>query len=238
MRILGILFLLASMAVQASAQTPYGSQDVPAQRIGLEMSSIDFRFDGNAPSEIVFAFTNPTYGVFYSRQEISFSYARGAQDIANGDRLVLTDATMSGWMPLRPFNGESKVDVFFPVGLNSDFRRITRTQGTTEIDAFEYTVIAAGAGIGFGLETAPGMLTAYALPFYGIASRSFGNDTDTSAILTVNAEWISRPFAGRFGVSVGYGYRWQKWYSDVGRITGDSFNYIGSRHSFRVGLSY
>ncbi|MDG1754495.1 MAG: hypothetical protein P8H65_05915 [Rhodothermales bacterium] len=228
------------LVADARAQVPYGQQDIPSQRAGLMMSTLDFKFVGNAPSELVFAFTNPTYGVFYSRQEIFFSYTRGAQDLSGGDRLVLSDATMSGWAPVRPFKGDTprKLDVFFPLGLNSDFRKIVRTKGSTEIDAFEYTVVAVGAGVGFGIETGAGYLSGYALPFFGIASRSFGNDTDTSAIVTANAEWLSRPFLGRFGVSVGYGYRWQKWYSDVGDITGDSFDYVGSKHTVRIGLSY
>ena len=235
-----LLLVISTFTFSAHAQVPFGKADSFVQRAGLQIGSIDFRFDGNAPAELEFTFTNPTYGVYYSRQEITFSYAVGTQTLGSGEKLSLTDATISGWIPLFQFGegGDGAFTFFIPAGLSSDFRRITRTQGSTEIDAFEYTGVAAGAGVGVGTPIAGGYFLSTALPLFGIASQSFGNSTDTSALLTAGAEWISPQVAGRFGVSLGYGYRWQKWYSDVGRISGHSYDFVGTRHEIKVGLSF
>lgn len=234
------LVLIAFLALDAQGQQSFTDRDLSTRAAGPVAVAVDFYFDGSAPSEVAFAFDGMAYGLFYNREPLLVSYVMGAQDIGLNDRLVLTDFSVSGWTPVRPFgmgNGKS-VDVFIPFGIETDYRRIKRTQNNVEIDAFEYTVIAAGGGLGFSTALLSGQLAGRGLGYYGIATRSFGNNTDASAILDLNLDWSSKRITNRFGLQVGYGYRWQKWYSDMGDITGDSFDFVGKHHSFRLGLSF
>ncbi len=231
---------LAALVVSSSAQTSFGGKNVASSAAGLTAVGMDFRFVGSAPSEVAFTFDGMAYGLFYSRESLMLTYVRGAHTITTDDQLVLTDFSLSGWMPFRFFKQEkdSKVDVFFPLGLESNYRRIKRTQGSVEVDAFEYTVLAPGLGLGASAPILKGVVTARGLAYYGIASRSFGFDTDTSSILKMDVDWNSELITDRLGLSIGYGYRWQKWYSDMGDLTGDSFDFVGKNHSVRIGISF
>jgi len=201
---------------------------------------MEFWFDGDAPSETEFTFDGAAFGVFYNLEPLLVTFVRGEQSIGDNDKLVLTDFALSGWMALRPFGDQKKgrFEFFLPVGLESDFRRIKRIKDDTEIDAFEYTVVAAGVGVGLSAQVGKGLLSARGIPYYGIANRSFGTDTDTSAILHVVVDWVSATLNKRFGLNAGYSYRWQKWYSDAGDISGHSFDYVGKHHALRLGLSF
>lgn len=240
MRKLVLGVLLSVLVIPCAAQVSPKDQGVASSSAGLTAVSIDFRFDGSAPSEVVFAFDEMAYGLFYNRQSLVLAYVRGSQTIADDDQLALTDFSLSGWLPFRFFETSkgSEIDVFFPLGLESNYRRIRRTKQGVEIDAFEYTVLAAGTGFGVSSALLNGVISARSLAYYGIASRSFGFDTDTSAILRLDADWTSGPITDRFGVTVGYGYRWQKWYSDMGDLTGDDFDFVGKQHSVRLGMSF
>jgi hypothetical protein len=238
---LALLIVCGCLGASVSkAQSAYPTQDIPSRAVGFTAVAMDFYFDGSAPSEVAFAFDGMAYGLFYNREPLSLTYVRGAQDIGANDRLVLTDFALSGWMPVRPFGmgGGKRIDVFLPFGIESDYRRIRRTQNNVEIDAFEYTVVAAGGGFGLSMPLVKGVFDARGLAYYGIATRSFGNNTDASAILDIEADWSSSRITNRFGIQIGYGYRWQKWYSDIGEITGSSFDFVGKHHALRLGLTF
>ena len=236
-----LLGLVALLSVSSSqAQAGFSEGDAPMRGAGLTAVAIDFSFDGTAPSEVVFTFDGPAFGLFYDREPLLVSYIRGTQDIGPQDRLVLTDFSISGWMPFRPFGlkASKKADLFLPIGIDTNYRRIKRTQGDVEVDAFEYTVIAAGAGLGLIVPVFKGELAARGLSYYGIATRSFGNSTDSSAIVDVEIDWSSPLLTNRFGIQIGYGYRWQKWYSDLGDFAGQSYDFVGKHHALRLGLTF
>jgi hypothetical protein len=234
-----VCVMVALWTTEVSAQSGT-DRPISTRAAGATLVGVDFRFDGDAPSEVEFTFDGLAYGVYYDREPMLLTFIRGEQSMGPNDKLVLTDFSLSGWTPLRPF-GDSKgdrFDVFLPVGLESDFRRIKRSQDAVEVDAFEYTVVAAGIGLGLSSRMMSGLLRARGLPFFGIANRSFGTDTDTSAILDVAVDWSSRSISSRLGLQIGYSYRWQRWYSDAGKITGDSFDYVSTHHALRMGLSF
>ena len=232
--------LLVTFQHEARGQQANGVQDIPGTSAGIIVQSTDFRFDGTVPSEVAFRFDGLAYGLFYKREAVQMMVTRGAQSIGPNDDLVLTDFTLSGLAKIRPWDkkGNSKIEPFFPVGLQSNYRRIKRTQENVEIDAFEYTVVAIGSGLGVAMPLGKGRLVSKGMAFYGIANRSFSNNTDTSAIVEASVVWSSVRLTERFGFEVGYNYRWQKWYSDIGQLTGSSYNFIGSHHAVQVGLSF
>jgi len=238
-------FVIALLLVLTRPELTHAQQgkplaDIPGSSAGVTIQSVDFRFNGTVPSEVAFRFDGLAYGVFYSREPIQMVFIRGQQAIGPKDDLVLTDFTLNGWTAFRPFKEKKDGGLipFIPMGLESNYRRIKRTQGSVEVDAFEYTVIAAGAGLGLEIPLAKGRLVSKGMGYYGIASRSFSYDTDTSAILEGSIVWSSTRFINRFGVEVGYNYRWQKWYSDLGRISGSSYDFVGSHHAIQIGLSF
>lgn len=237
--VISVVFLCAVVA-SALAQNNNVRLEIPGTSAGVIVQSTDFRFDGTAPSEVVFQIDGLAYGVFYNRGPVFMRVVRGTESIGNNDNLVLTDFTLSGSAAIQPWKDKTNQQwsVFFPIGLQSNYRRIKRTQGNAEIDAFEYTVVAIGSGIGLDTPLANGLLTGKGMGYFGIANRSFSYDTDTSAILEASLVWSSVRLTERFGISVGYNYRWQKWYSDLGEISGSSYNFVGSHHAFQVGLSF
>jgi len=244
MRILSGLLLTALVASSAQAQISYGGGDNPATSAGIQLAQVDFSFDREGAPDASFSFVDPTYGIFYSRKGFSASVARGTSSLADGGDLVLLDATVSGWTGIRPFQNtnEGSIDLFFPVGLSSDYRKVKKKGGEVDADIFEVTVVAIGAGIGATTGIRGSDVSIRALPYFGLASRSFGNDTGTSAIFSTDVEWASGTINDRFGIYLSYGYRWQQWNLNssivLGETTGGDLTYRGSYHAVQLGITF
>ncbi len=241
-----IVFVVASVlfAGTSSAQLNYGASRTPTTTVGISYSMIDFAFVRDDAEDASFSFEDPAYGVFYSRPGFSVSVMRGVSSVGDDEDLKLLDGAIAGWVSIRPFKDlqDKSLDVFFPVGISSDYRKMTKKGGPTDADVFEVTVLAIGVGLGIATGIAGSDLLFRAMPSYGIASRSFGNDTGSSAVLTADVEWASGLINDRFGVFFSYGYRWQKWTLSALSLPGGAdagdFKYEGSHHSFQVGITF
>lgn len=241
-----IVFIVASVLFTgtSTAQLNYGAARGPTTTVGISYSMIDFAFVHDDAMDASFSFEDPAYGIFYSRPGFSVTLMRGTSSIGDDEDLILLDGAIAGWVSIRPFKDlqDKSLDIFFPVGISSDYRKMTKKGGPTDSDVFEVTVLAIGAGLGITTGIAGSDLLIRAMPSYGIASRSFGNDTGTSAILTADVEWASGLINDRFGVFFSYGYRWQKWTLSASIVPGagdaGDFKYEGSHHSFQVGITF
>jgi len=244
MRYLIVLLAAFLVAGTAHAQISYGGAQTPAVSAGIQLAQVDFSFVREGAPDASFNFSDPTYGIFYSRQGFNASFARGSSSLADGGDLILIDGTVSGWAGIRPFENsqDKKLDIFFPVGISSDYRKVRKKDGDVDADIFEVTVLALGAGLGATTGIRGSDLSIRAMPFYGLASRSFGNDTGSSAVLTTNVEWASGSISDRFGIYFSYGYRWQQWNLNTSIVLdsegkGD-LTYEGSYHAIQIGLTF
>lgn len=241
---LGLVLLLMLPVSVASAQFQYGGGPRAARSAGPMLSFVDFTFEPAGAPAAAFAFSNPAYGLFYSRQGFVLRLMRGTGDRPGGGSFVLVDGQLQAWGSVRPFGdgGEDGVDVFLPVGLHGDFRQL-RLNGTADNGTFfDVTVVALQGGLGVALPVGSSDLAARATPFFGLASRSFSNETGTSAGYTVDVEWASPELRGRFGLYAGWSMHWQRWLMNAAATLvnpeSEHVEYRSTAHAFQVGLTF
>ena len=241
---LGLVLLLMLPVGVASAQFQYGGGPRGARSAGPMLSLVDFNYEPEGVPEVAFSYANPAYGLFYSRQGFVVRLMRGAGDAPDGGNYVLVDGQLQAWGTYRPFkgSGEGGVDVFLPLGIHGDYRQL-RVEGTAESGTvFDVTVVALQGGLGVALPVGRTDLALRAAPFFGIASRSFGNETGSSAGYSVDAEWATPELKGRYGLYAGWGFRWQRWLlsaaSALVRPESDNVEYRSTVHAFQVGLTF
>lgn len=244
-----IATLMLFAPAQSLAQVSYGGGSAGARSAGPLVSMVDFSFDSDIAPDRSFQFDGTAYGAFYGREGFSFRLLRGQSDIGGGEELVLIDGTLAAygaWRPI-PSDRERQVDVYVPVGIQSDYRKVSRRGGEIDTDVFEVTTLALGAGAGITLPVSSTDLAIRSMPFFGIASQSFGQDAGTAAGLTIDVEWATSPIRGRYGLYAGWGYRWQRWLLDAGSIfirsedlpnVPDNIEYRGSSHTFQIGITF
>lgn len=242
-RLLATLVLAGLLPISAYAQISYGGGPEAHQSITPAYIAVDFTFDGGDLPESSFEFTEPVWGIVYTRPGFAFSIARGVQKMSDADDLTLIDALLLGYGAFRPFRSESRsMELLIPVGLSSGYRKVSRDSDTTVIQAFEFTTLSLGAGLGVGHSTERTSLLVRAMPFYGLATRSIGNETGSTTTFDADVELGIGPISDRFGVTLGYGFRWQKWNLKASAffegISNETFDYSGTMHTFRVGLLF
>lgn len=239
-----VLLLVLTLPLGALAQFSYGGGSESVRGAGLMAAIVDFSFQPAQAPDVAFSYSDPAFGVFYSREGFMGRLMRGSGTDADGGDLVLVEGSVDAWGALRPFRttGEQTLDLFFPIGLHGDFRKISKEDGDVSGSVFEVSVVAASAGIGLGIPLGSSSIAARTQPFLGIASRSFGTDTGSSAGYMVDVEWTLPEISSRFGVYLGWGYRWQRWLLSASAVfteaQTDNVEYRSSSHAFQVGLTF
>ncbi|GIV59373.1 MAG: hypothetical protein KatS3mg043_0462 [Rhodothermaceae bacterium] len=247
MRRAGILLLVGAGwatigLLQVVAQRPtFGGTDGPSQALTVGYYGVRFSFDGTVRPDPTFDFDGPVAGISYARPNFFAALAFGEQRTEGEDRRLL-DVNLMLWGEVEPFVFEegSRVRFFVPVALHSGFRRVSRP-GTDDglLDAFEFSVIGLGGGVGFRLAGPRVVLEARALPAVGLALRSFGDTTGLSTFVDADVQVHLARLAGRFGLTAGAGYRRQTWNAGgSGFLANDFFDYRGSQQFFRIGANW
>jgi hypothetical protein len=184
-----------------------------------------------------FRFDNPILGLFYSRPGIQLFIGRGVQgDVPTVGDLEFLETVINVYGAARPFENErsASVEFFLPFGLHSDYRRVSsQYQGSTS-DQFEATTIAIGGGVGLVGRQGRIRFSLRVRPHIGLASRSLGFGNGTTTLLDSDAEMTLGPISGRFGLSLGYQFRWQRWNMESDFIGSRDFE--ATQHGFRVGI--
>ncbi len=233
-RALAILTLILIGVAESSAQLSEGG-------IGLSVAlvPVNFEFDHPDPS-VAFTFDDAVYGIVFTRAGLNASVYRGSSTSSSRE-LDLFDVNLSILGELLKDQLEGS-PVFVPIMLHSTYRRVRRIEANSEFAAFEYTGIGLGAGIGLRRQQGRIHATAHAIPGIGLATRSFGTSGGRTTLLDGDVQVALDRVFGRFGVILGYGFRWQSW-----RVGGpDAFDaagagkvtYDGINHALRVGLSW
>jgi hypothetical protein len=208
------------------------------------VSLIEFSFQPENAPDISFAFEDPSYGIFYRREGFLGHLFRGSGADTDGSELVLLEGSVDAWGALRitERKADSGIDLYFPVGLHGDYRKVTKESDDVDGTVFEVSVVALGAGLGLDVATGAGALSMRSKPFFGIASRAFGTETGTSAGLSVDVDWGLPDLSSRLGLYVGWSYRWQRWLMSASTVFAeagsDNIEYRSSAHAVQVGLTF
>ncbi|HEX7071868.1 MAG TPA: hypothetical protein VF190_13730 [Rhodothermales bacterium] len=220
----------------------------PTQAVAFIYVPVDFNYTGGGEPIDRFDFDDVAYGLQYTRPGLQIAVMLGNHrppGATADEDLQLIDASLFTWGEIgltRELSGGAN-RIFIPIALHSGHRRVAvEDEAETAIDAFSVTVIGIGTGVGFNLEHGMMQVVARATPAIGIATRSFGDATGSSTLFDGDVSLHIGPLIGRFGLHFGYAYRSQRW--NVGSsdlledVAEDYFDYSGSTHLVRAGISF
>lgn len=240
-----ILALVLVPVRTAQAQFDYGGgMDTAARSAGALVGMVDFSFNPAKVPDAAFRLSDPAIGVYYARQGFMGQLARSSGTDARGRDLTLVEGSVDAWADVRPFDRtpRTRLDVFFPIGLYGNYRKVTLQEGEIEGTVFDVSVLALGIGAGLGIRLGESRLLVQSRPFIGLASRSFSTETGSSTGYMVNARWVFPDIRSGVGAYAGWGYRWQRWLLDASAIMTEGGSqhiaYRGSMHAMLVGLTF
>ena len=242
------MLMLAAVLVPvrtAQAQFDYGGRtNIAARSAGVLLGMVDFSFNPAKAPEAAVHLLDPAIGVFYARQGFMGHLARSSGTDARGRDLTLVEGSVDAWADVRPFDRApgTSLDVFFPIGLYGNYRKVTLQEGEVEGTVFDVSVLALGVGAGLGIRLGESRLVLQSRPFFGFASRSLSTETGSSTGYIVNATWVFPDIRSGLGAYAGWGYRWQRWLLDASAIMTEGGSqhiaYRGSMHAMLVGLTF
>ncbi len=242
-----ILMLAAVLGPVRTAQAQFdygGGMDTAARSAGVLLGMVDFSFNPAKAPDAAFRLSDPAIGVYYARQGFMGHLARSSGTDARGRDLTLVEGSVDAWGDVRPFDRapRTRLDVFFPIGLYGNYRKVTLQEGEVEGTVFDVSVLALGVGAGLGIRLGGSRLVLRSRPFIGVASRSLSTETGSSTGYMVNAMWVFPDIRSGLGAYAGWGYRWQRWLLDASAIMTEGGSqhiaYRGSMHAMLVGLTF
>jgi len=228
----------------ASAQPVRGGG--PGQTITAGYYNVDFEHSGDSNPAVRYDYTRSAFGVAYTNPFLSFGLMYGPPAGADTAQVRLLDVSLGtqGSLNLSRKNEAARVRLFVPLGLSGGYRRIRRATSAGRTDQFDMTVLALTGGMGARARMSKKAgLELRVAPGAGLATRSFGDATGLAYQLDADARLTLAQVAGRYGLHVGYGFRFQGWnmrLSSVLRSTlpGDIYDYRTRQHGFRVGVAF
>ena len=245
-RLLGVVILVGLVLPDAYAQFGRGGADIgEAPSLALSYHAVDFAYVGAADADLRFDFRAPVLGLTYTRPGLHVAAAYGRQDAgetaaAAALRYVdLSLVTWGAWRPLEATRTE-RFDWFVPVALHSNYRLVAERESEQD-NTFSVTMLGLGTGAGAYVTIQPAArLHLRTTPGVGFATRSLDGAPGVAWLFDTDAELRLGPVVGRWGLTLGYRYRWQRWNltsSGLLREVGsDLFDYREHRHVLRVGL--
>jgi len=241
-----LFFVTALTGTVAAQMFSYGGFESRAtQSLSVTTHLIDFKYDGSSDFDTRLDWNGTAYGVAFNRRNFAVSIVFGSAHADSSDfdeNLRLVDATLSGWADLIRSRGSS-VQFGLPLVLHSNFRTVDGDFTNDYDESFNYTVVGLGSGVTFGAEPSASVeIEARALPIIAMAFRSFEGFAGSSFIVDSDVGVHFMHLFGRYGLSFGYGFRWQKWNTkDVVGFTNveqDLFDYKSNQHMLRLGLNW
>lgn len=239
-------FAIAFTGTAAAQMFSYGGYESRAtQSISVTTHLIDFKYDGSSEFDTRLDWNGTAYGVSFNRKNFALSIVFGSANADSSDfdeSLRLVDATISGWADLIRSRGSS-IQVGLPLAIHSNFRTVDGNFTNDFDESFNYTVLGLGSGITLEAEPSGSVeIQARALPIIAMAFRSFEGFAGSSFIVDSDVGVHFMHLFGRYGLSLGYGFRWQKWNTkDVVGFTNveqDLFDYKSNQHMLRLGLNW
>lgn len=213
------------------------------QSLALAYTWIDFAYNGgDEEPPISFNFAGPAYGLAFTRPNFLASLA--VDEVGSGRRVL--DAALFTWGELYPLPrlAEGRFRLYVPIALHSGYRRVVDRSSDNEFDtSFSVTVLGLGAGAGASGRLGEHVIVeGRATPVIGLATREFDGSIGSTRLFDADVQAHLGPLVGRFGLSLGYGFRVQVWNlraSDLfAEVVDDLYDYRGARHTVRIGVNF
>lgn len=243
----GLIVLLCTVTANGQMFSYGGLERRSTQSLSATAYKIDFTYDG-APADgglNRLDLDGWAYGLTFDRRNFSaaivFGSARSPFETVSGN-LHLVDASLSGWGEIVRTGG-STAGVGLPIVIHSGFRNVDGDFTSNQAEAFSYTMLGLGTGLTFEAEPSPSVnIQAHAWPVIGMVFRSFEGFAGSSTLIDSDVQVHLMNLFGRYGISVGYGYRWQKWNTNdvvlTTNVERDVFDYKSKQHMLRLGLNW
>lgn len=239
--------ILCLFAAPASAQMfSYGGYEGRAtQALSFTTHFIDFDYDGDGDPETRLDWDGNAYGFTFDRQNVTASLVFGRAESIDetlSEKLSLVDASLIAWADVVRSRGTTAT-LGVPIVIHSGFRSIDGDFVDDLAESFSYTVLGIGTGITAGFEPARTIsVNARVWPAITMAFRSFEGFAGSSTLLDADLQAHFMNLFGRYGLSAGYGFRWQKWNTNdsglVQDVDDNLFDYKTSQHMLRLGLNW
>jgi hypothetical protein len=224
----------------------YGGYEGRAtQALSLTTYLIDFEYDGDADPARRLDWDGEAYGLSFTRRNFAasvvFGSAKSTADVVE-DNLQLVDATLTVWGEIVRSRG-SDIGVGVPIVIHSGFRSVDGDFVNDIDESFSYTTLGIGTGVTVVAEPARSVeIQAHAWPAISMAFRSFEGFAGSSTLLDSDLQVHFMNLSGRYGLSLGYGFRWQKWNTNesglVETVNDDLFDYKSAQHMLRLGINW
>lgn len=209
-------------------------------------SIVNFEFNGeNKPSRVL-DFTEPAYGLTYSRSNLAASIFWGRQNAADTTSfdLSLIDFNLAFWGEV--FFSEAATSAphqfFVPITVFSNFRKVA-PRNLDILEEFSITTLGLGLGIGYyGSWGENTLFEMRSTPSIGYAARSFGDSAGTARLIDTDAQLHLEEIFGKLGLSIGYHLRIMVWDVSSSNVfntfTDDLFKYRDQKHTIQIGLNW
>lgn len=233
-------------AAQLFGYDQEGPRDVQSLSVGYAM--VDFDYAGGDTVATSFAYQDPAYALVYTRPNFEASVAYGRRD-ARGDTLggtlALLDVGVGTWgvIGLSDALQLPRTRFGIPIMLFVRLRRASRSDAAeTVTESFEITSVGLGTGLvlsrSFGQQVhLEGRLT----PGIALAQRALGDTAGSARSIDGGVQLHIGPLYQGYGLTLGYGYRWQRWDLDASGFDDapdDFFDYAGTQHVVRLGVNW
>lgn len=240
------LLLLCALSWDRDAS----AQPVPSERPGQTISAgyfvVDFAHSGDSDPAVRYDYTDPAFGITYANPFLTFGVLYGPPAGADTSRARLLDVSLAALTSVDLFRRRepARQGIYFPVGISGGYRRVRRDLSGGRRDQFDVTTLMLMGGVGARARVSKKAgLELRGTPGAGIATRSFGDATGLAYVFDADARVTFAPVAGRYGLSLGYGYRFQGWNMRLSRLLrsslpGDIYDYRNQQHGFRVGVAF
>lgn len=238
---------LASAEAASAQRFSLRSGAQAVQSLNAAVYFINFEFKGDEEPDFNFNFDQPAYGFVYTRPHFMATVAYGTQSPDDEGRqdLSLIDVSLTTWGEFR-LKGQDAgpTRFYFPIALYGSYRRVSPGDAAaTTLDAFNISVF--GLGLGLALDRTIGQTAffeARANPVVGLATSSLTDAFGTSYLIDADTQLHLAGLFGRFGLSLGYTFRYQVWNINTSDLFPDEiddlFDYKGLQHLLRVGVNW
>ncbi len=204
-----------------------------------------FQYAGSREPTQSFDYEAPAYAISFTQPNLQTSIAFGRQSAGPGGlrELRLLDAELFLWGGF-PLTVSRELRVYLPLILHSGYRSVDeQARGAPSIDAFNLTTLGLGSGVGLESRLGSGVhLEGQITPVGGLALRTLEGTAGRTWLVRGRAQLHFPGLIRRYGLSLGYSYRYQRWNIDASdlfpTISDDLFDYKNRHHVLHVGINW
>ena len=246
-----VLLLLCAAFIPCAvlSQPFYFGNENPRKTTAItaSFSLVDFEFNGETAPPTLLDFSEPAYGLTFSRSNFFASVMWGTQNASDSTQtdLSFVDFSLFAWSEIffSPEARSAEKRFFVPIVLFSNFRRVGPRSNSGSLDEFNIATLGLGLGVGYyGKLSDTFTLELRSTPGLGYAAQSFGESSGISKMIDTDFQVHFDSVFNSIGLSFGYSFRIQDWdiraTSIFGSVSRDLYDYKSVSHSLSLGVNF